>query len=146
MPNEGYPESMSEQETLDDAEKTSSGGVPTEGDKVDMLAGMYALQDWITDWAIRKGWLVPSDPPRDLLHQLMLVVSEVAEACEAYRNGNPPCGRTNMSHISHVEEELADTVIRLFQLAGEHGFKLSEAIILKMDFNESRPHKHGKTC
>lgn len=108
-------------------------------------SGILRLQHWITAWAIQKGWLVPGQP-RELLHQLMLVVSELSEACEAHREGNPKCTRPNMGEFSHVEEELADAVIRILQIAGEHNFLVVDAIIAKMEFNETRPVKHGKLC
>lgn len=107
--------------------------------------GLQRLQRWITAWAVSKGWLVPGQP-RELLHQLMLVVSELSEACEAHREGNPKCTRPNMGEFSHVEEELADAVIRILQIAGEHNFRVVDAIIAKMEFNETRPVKHGKLC
>lgn len=117
----------------------------TETGKFPIRTGMLRLQHWITAWAIQKGWLVPGQP-RELLHQLMLVVSELSEACEAHREGNPKCDRPNMGEFSHVEEELADAVIRILQIAGEHNFRVVDAIIAKMEFNETRPVKHGKLC
>ena len=117
----------------------------TETGKFPIRSGMLRLQHWITGWAIDKGWLVLGQP-RELLHQLMLVVSELSEACEAHREGNPKCNRPNMGEFSHVEEELADAVIRILQIAGEHNFRVVDAIIAKMEFNETRPVKHGKLC
>ncbi len=117
----------------------------TETGKFPIRSGILRLQHWITEWAIGKGWLVPGQP-RELLHQLMLVVSELSEACEAHREGNPKCTRPNMGEFSHVEEELADAVIRILQIAGEHNFRIADAIIAKMEFNETRPVKHGKLC
>lgn len=117
----------------------------TESGRFIIKTGMERLQIWITEWAVYKGWLIPGQP-RELLHQLMLVVSELSEACEAHREGNPKCTRPNMGEFSHVEEELADAVIRILQIAGEHNFRVAEAIIAKMEFNETRPVKHGKTC
>ncbi len=117
----------------------------TETGKFPIRSGILRLQHWITEWAIGKGWLVPGQP-RELLHQLMLVVSELSEACEAHREGNPKCTRPNMGEFSHVEEELADAVIRILQIAGEHNFRVVDAIIAKMEFNETRPVKHGKLC
>lgn len=117
----------------------------TETGKFPIESGILLLQHWITEWAIGKGWLVPGQP-RELLHQLMLVVSELSEACEAHREGNPKCARPNMGTFSHVEEELADAVIRILQIAGEHNFRVADAIIAKMEFNETRPVKHGKLC
>lgn len=100
------------------------------------------LQDGITLWAISKGWL--TEEPRNPAEQLMLIVTELAEACEAFRVGNPPCERPGMEHYSHAAEELADVVIRCFQMAGEHDIPLPEVIQAKMAFNQTRPTKHGK--
>ena len=132
---------------LKNAAGSTSEPVPSiaETGKYAIKAGVQRLQHWITEWAVSKGWLVPGQP-RELLHQLMLVVSELAEACEAHREGNPKCTRPNMGEFSHVEEELADAVIRILQIAGEHNFRVVETIIAKMEFNETRPVKHGKLC
>jgi len=100
------------------------------------------LQEYIRDWAIRKGWL--TDTPRNPAEQLMLIVTELAEACEAFRVGNPPCERPGMEQYSHAAEELADVVIRCLQMAGEHNIPLAEVVMAKMAFNETRPMKHGK--
>ena len=107
-----------------------------------MLAGMTYLQDSIAAWAIRKGWL--TETRRNPAEQLMLIVTELAEACEAFRVGNPPCERPGMEQYSHAAEELADVVIRCFQMAGEHDIPLADVILAKMAFNETRPVKHGK--
>lgn len=100
------------------------------------------LQEYIRDWAIRKGWL--TETPRNPAEQLMLIVTELAEACEAFRVGNPPCERPGMEQYSHAAEELADVVIRCLQMAGEHNIPLANVILAKMAFNETRPAKHGK--
>lgn len=107
-----------------------------------MRDGMAYLQDCITAWAIRKGWL--TETPRNPAEQLMLIVTELAEACEAFRVGNPPCERPGMEQYSHAAEELADVVIRCLQMAGEHNIPLADVVMAKMAFNETRPVKHGK--
>lgn len=43
-----------------------------------------------------------------------------------------------------VAVELADAVIRIADLCGHLGIDLEAAIALKMDYNETRPFKHGK--
>lgn len=40
--------------------------------------------------------------------------------------------------------EIADTILRLFDIAGHLRMPLGEAIIAKMQFNSTRPHLHGK--
>lgn len=65
---------------------------------------------------------------------LMLVVTELAEACEALRKGDD----------ENFREEIADTAIRLFDLAAANGIDLEAEIEKKMAVNVRRPHMHGK--
>jgi len=44
------------------------------------------------------------------------------------------------------EEELADIIIRVLDLAGQRNIDLGRAVLVKMAYNSTRPHKHGKTC
>lgn len=83
------------------------------------------------------GWESGKDLPRELL----LMTTEIAEACEADRHGNPPS--EHIPAFSGVEEELADVVIRVLETAKARGYDLPGAIQAKMAFNASRPFKHG---
>lgn len=69
----------------------------------------------------------------NLLVPLMLIVTEAAEAAEAWRKGDD----------AHVPEELADIVIRTFNLAGALGIDLEGAIEAKHAHNLTRPFMHG---
>lgn len=73
---------------------------------------------------------------------LMLMVTELGEACEALRHGNPQS--EHIPEFTSVEEELADTVIRLADMCGARGYRLEEALKAKMKFNKGRAYKHGK--
>lgn len=73
--------------------------------------------------------------------RLCLIHSEVSEALEAVRHGNPVS--EHCPEISGLEEELADVVIRVLDLAGESGMDIDRAVRLKMDFNRNRPYRHG---
>jgi NTP pyrophosphatase (non-canonical NTP hydrolase) len=73
---------------------------------------------------------------------LMLMVTELGEACEALRHGNPPS--EHIPEFSAVEEELADCMIRIADMAEMRGYKLEEALEAKLLFNKSRPYKHNK--
>lgn len=73
---------------------------------------------------------------------LMLMVSELGEACEAQRRNI-----TKSEHIPDFtgeEEELADCIIRILDYAGAYNLRLAEAVIAKMKYNRTRPYKHGK--
>jgi NTP pyrophosphatase (non-canonical NTP hydrolase) len=67
--------------------------------------------------------------------RLSLVHEEVSEILGAVRDGDD----------AHELEEIADTVIRLFDYAQWRGFALEQAIEAKMDINYKRPHRHGRT-
>lgn len=72
---------------------------------------------------------------------LMLIVSEVAEAMEGERKGLMD---DKLPHRRMAEVELADTLIRIFDYAGAHGYDLQGAYDEKMAFNATREdHKHG---
>lgn len=91
-----------------------------------------------------KGWY--DDGPRNTGEQLMLIVTEVAEAMEEVRKH----GDRKLLYFSGKDSkpegfaiELADVLIRVFDLAGSLGIDLDTAVTLKMDYNETRPHRHG---
>lgn len=42
------------------------------------------------------------------------------------------------------EEELADIIIRVLDLSGHRGINIGRAVLVKMQYNKTRPHKHGK--
>lgn len=73
--------------------------------------------------------------------RLMLTVSELSEALEAMRHGNPP--DSHIPKFTGLEAELADAVIRIMDLAEITNSRLAEAIIAKAAYNHQRPHKHG---
>jgi NTP pyrophosphatase (non-canonical NTP hydrolase) len=72
---------------------------------------------------------------RNVGEVLMLIVSEVAEAMEADRKGLMD---DKLSHRSGLEVELADAVIRIFDLAGAKGLDIGNAIMEKILYNMSR--------
>lgn len=75
---------------------------------------------------------------------IALITSELGEAVEGLRKGRALYGKDNFF------EELADSVIRIFDLGGmaEELFnvpgRLAEELMVKMKINESREFKHGK--
>ena len=85
---------------------------------------------------------------------ICLIHSECSELLEAERkgNGDKPCDKPiTMTGIDGVErpmtnreEEIADIVIRSLDLAGHHRIDIHQAIIKKLEYNATRPAKHGK--
>ena len=68
-------------------------------------------------------------------NRLMMITGEVAEAQEGLRKDD----------YENFKEELADIVIRVFDLAGGLDIDLEAEILSKMSKNKLRPHLHGKT-
>jgi len=96
------------------------------------------IQKEIHKTAIEKGWW---DADRNDGELIALIHSELSEALEALREGNPPCEKTG--HFSSVTVELADAVIRIMDFAEARGYCIAGAIIAKMNFNRTRERMHG---
>lgn len=136
---------------------------------IDIAVAATKLSERVHSTAIEKGWWngnyrcsepglgtgivddqgneLTSDDVEKLLNDrndgelLMLIVTELAEACEGLRHGNGPSD--HIPEFSFAEEELADAVIRIADMCAARGWRLGEAIVAKMAFNKGRSHKHG---
>lgn len=89
--------------------------------------------------ALDKGFW---DTERNMGESVALLHAELSELLEALRRGNPASDK--IPEFSQAEEEAADVVIRLLDLAGGSKWRLAEAIVAKMGYNVNRPYKHGK--
>jgi NTP pyrophosphatase (non-canonical NTP hydrolase) len=91
---------------------------------------------WWNDPETGESLLDNKFTPYVIATKLLLTVTEIAEATEGYRKNLMD---DKLTHRSMFEVELADTIIRLFDIAGVMGFDLGGAIEEKRLFNSSRP-------
>ncbi len=73
--------------------------------------------------------------------QIALIHSELSEMLEGVRKPGPD---KHCPEFHNEEIEAGDALIRLLDYCYGHGLRLGEATLAKMQFNASRPLKHGK--
>jgi len=91
----------------------------------------------------------------NIAEKLMLIVTEVAEACEADRKNRH--ANYDNQHIKQdwekifevdikdtFEDELADAIIRILDLSAKLNIDIDYHVKAKMRYNTTRPYKHGK--
>jgi len=103
----------------------------TEAGKIltDECYGLSKAAGWWSDIDTGK----PKE--RNVCEMLCLIHSEVSEALEGYRKNLMD---DKMPHRKLMETELADAVIRIFDMAGGVGLDVAGAIAEKLEYNKKR--------
>jgi len=107
----------------------------------EFILAYNAMAKLIHENAKDKGWWEDGVESRNFGEMMMLATSEIAEAFEAWRDGNPQS--VKIPEFTHVEEEIADVFIRLMDTSAALGMVLPSAIIAKHEHNMNRPYRHG---
>jgi NTP pyrophosphatase (non-canonical NTP hydrolase) len=100
------------------------------------------IKEWqksVHTLAKEKGWY--DGKAREVPELLCLIHSEVSEALEEYRTGQVE--REIEGKPEGVGAELADAVIRCFDMAEYLGLDLEDIMQRKHAYNVRRPYRHG---
>lgn len=73
--------------------------------------------------------------------KIALMHSELSEGLEALRND---LMSNHIPKFKGIEEEMADVIIRVLHFCEVKKLKIADALIAKIEFNETRIFKHGK--
>lgn len=109
--------------------------------QLDIEENVEFLVDWCHLLASEAGWWTCLETGKDarltanIPEKLMLIVSEIAEAMEGHRKGLKD---DKLPHRDMLEVELADAVIRIFDLAGALRLQLGKALAEKLAYNATR--------
>lgn len=89
--------------------------------------------------AVSHGWW---DEDRSVGEIIALCHSELSEALEAYRNGDPMVWLDG-EKPEGIAVEMVDCIIRILDYLGKEEIDVEEVLRMKHEYNKTRPYKHG---
>lgn len=94
-------------------------------------SGLNGKMHLVRALADAKGF---SSEPERIWEMLALIHTEISEATDAYKKGDP---------VEHVGEELADAIIRILHLMSALNLDAEKLFDEKMERNWQRPFKYN---
>ncbi|MDR1631224.1 MAG: hypothetical protein LBS36_13585 [Oscillospiraceae bacterium] len=118
------------------------------------MTNINQLAKEIHENAVEKGWWEEEPSFAEII---ALCHSELSEALEEYRDGNPnlycktqktedcicDCESCDVVKPEGIAVELADCVIRILDWCGKEGIDMNAIINTKHQYNKTRPYRHG---
>jgi len=93
------------------------------------------LSEAIHEYNVQAGWWPKDKETRNKPEILCLIHSEISEAMEGLRKDLMD---DKIPSRKMVEVELADALIRIFDMAGAFGYDLNGALHEKFEYNKNR--------
>jgi NTP pyrophosphatase (non-canonical NTP hydrolase) len=97
------------------------------------------LQEDIHQNAVEKGWWETPNIPE----KICMAHSELSEAVDDFRNSRMDVSIAKDGKPEGFPVELADTLIRVLDIAEHFGYDMDMIVKMKMKYNQTRPYRHG---